>query len=365
MYDKNFPFALVFSQPVPEVYRNRAEQPFDAVSAAGELFVVPEGDYRRPAVLIVAATGDAVADTVGAELVRRGVATSRFRPDTLNRGSALAFWSDEQGVRGELLLPFGAVSLDAVRSVFFRWRRTGGAPAGSGVESFRRSESAAALEGLESVLHESFWLDWPTALSASGSKLEHLRRAATLGFAVPRTLVTNRSDTARSFLRTCSSAVVKAFSWLWDGDAGRRVIYTHRLRPEDEAWLNLVDNTPCIFQEEVPRRVELRVTVVGGQVFAAAIRAENPGELVDWRDLSLGLRYQPRELPDEVRERCLRLARESGVRFATLDLIETPSGEHVFLDFNVLGNWLHVEGATGLPITAAVADLLESAGAER
>lgn len=362
---KDLPFALLFSQPVPDTYRE-GYRPFDAVAAASGMFGRTAGTVLCPHVLIVAMEGDAIADAVGAELVRRGVATARFDVDHLNESSWLAFRGGDQGFQGELVLPAGTVSLAAVRSVFFRWRTGPGARSADGFEGFKRSESAEAVEGLEALLRGAFWLDRPPAVSASGSKLEHLRRASALGFRIPQTLVTNQPDAARAFLRSCPRAVVKAFSWLWDDDvSGRRVLYTHRLRPGDEEHLDLVANAPCIFQEEVPRRVEVRVTVVGQRVFAAAIRAADPTGPVDWRDPSCGLSYQPHELPPEVVDRCLRLTREPGLSFATLDLIETPAGEHVFLDFNVFGNWLHVESRTGLPITAAVADLLASQEGQR
>lgn len=361
---KDLPFALVFSRPVPDAYRE-GYRPFDAVAAASGMLGRGAGTRLRPRVLIVAIEGDAIADAVGTELVRRGVATARFDVDRLNDGSSLAFQGDDRGLQGELVLPAGTVSLADVRSVLFRWRPGAGTLPADGVEAFKRSESAQAVQGLEALLRGAFWLDRPPAVSASGSKLEHLRRASALGFRIPRTLVTNQPGAARAFLRSCPSAVVKAFSWLWDDDlSGRRVIYTHRLRPEDEGRLDLVANAPCIFQEEVPRSVEARVTVVGQRVFAAAIQAADPAGPVDWRDPSCDLSYRPHELPREVVERCLGLTRELGLSFATLDLIETPAGEHVFLDFNPFGNWLHVESRTGLPITAAVADLLLKGSSE-
>ncbi|MDP9794725.1 D-alanine-D-alanine ligase-like ATP-grasp enzyme [Catenuloplanes nepalensis] len=47
------------------------------------------------------------------------------------------------------------------------------------------------------------------------------------------------------------------------------------------------------------------------------------------------------------------------LRFAALDFIVTPDGDHVFLEANPNGQWAWIEDETGLPIAAAVADALE------
>ena len=39
-------------------------------------------------------------------------------------------------------------------------------------------------------------------------------------------------------------------------------------------------------------------------------------------------------------------------------MIRTPAGEHVFLEVNAHNDWLWLEHITGLPMIAAMADLL-------
>jgi hypothetical protein len=43
-------------------------------------------------------------------------------------------------------------------------------------------------------------------------------------------------------------------------------------------------------------------------------------------------------------------------------MVLTPDGEHVFLEINPNGEWAWIEDETGLPIGAAIADLLVRAG---
>lgn len=49
-----------------------------------------------------------------------------------------------------------------------------------------------------------------------------------------------------------------------------------------------------------------------------------------------------------------------GVLFGALDFVRTPSGEYVFLESNVNGQWLWIQQDTGADIAGAVADLLLS-----
>ncbi|MEV4245300.1 hypothetical protein AB0J63_18065 [Streptosporangium canum] len=49
-----------------------------------------------------------------------------------------------------------------------------------------------------------------------------------------------------------------------------------------------------------------------------------------------------------------------GLTYGAIDLILTPDGRYVFLEINPNGQFLWIEDATGLPIGAAIGDLLMS-----
>lgn len=54
-------------------------------------------------------------------------------------------------------------------------------------------------------------------------------------------------------------------------------------------------------------------------------------------------------------QRHSRLTRSFQLRFAAIDLIETPSGQSVFLAINPSGKWLWLEPELGIPIAKAIA----------
>jgi glutathione synthase/RimK-type ligase-like ATP-grasp enzyme len=47
-----------------------------------------------------------------------------------------------------------------------------------------------------------------------------------------------------------------------------------------------------------------------------------------------------------------------GLVYGAIDLRLTPDGEYVFLEINPAGQFLYIEGATGLPIAAEMARTL-------
>ena len=56
--------------------------------------------------------------------------------------------------------------------------------------------------------------------------------------------------------------------------------------------------------------------------------------------------------------RLLALLNHAGLNFATADVILTPDGRYVFLEINTTSYFDFVEASTGMPISAAVANLL-------
>jgi glutathione synthase/RimK-type ligase-like ATP-grasp enzyme len=59
-----------------------------------------------------------------------------------------------------------------------------------------------------------------------------------------------------------------------------------------------------------------------------------------------------------VQERCVRLIERLELCYGAIDMILTPDGRYVFLEINPSGQYLWIEMETGLPISAAICDLL-------
>lgn len=220
-------------------------------------------------------------------------------------------------------------------------------------------QSLAFTEDLWALLGAT-WLPGPPR--GGLGKLVQLRLAAELGFSIPDTLVSTDPGAFARFYRSHDGAVVSKLigGSRLNSEGSGFVRYTERVEPWEVTGMAAVSHCPVIFQHYVPKALELRVTVVGDQVFPAEILSQvSRHTRTDWR------RYdhrttpvRPHTFPVEMSARCAALTLRLGLLFATIDLVLTPAGEYVFLELNANGQYLWIEELTSLPISAAVADLL-------
>jgi glutathione synthase/RimK-type ligase-like ATP-grasp enzyme len=255
------------------------------------------------------------------------------------------------------------LDLRAVRA--FWWRRPQVAdPApitDRAVQVFAANEWQEAIAGLWQLVGGR-WVNDPVRDEVAARKAAQLVAAAEVGLSVPRTLVTSDPAEARAFLDAADGqgAIFKTFSCTHEIWRETRLVRAH-----ERELLEAVRLAPVIFQEYVPAEADVRVTIVGRQLYAASIDARATDYPVDFR-MSLGqAEVAAATLPPDVGERLLALVDRLGLSYGAVDLRRTPAGEHVFLELNTAGEFLFVEERTGQPIASALADLLARPSARR
>jgi glutathione synthase/RimK-type ligase-like ATP-grasp enzyme len=130
------------------------------------------------------------------------------------------------------------------------------------------------------------------------------------------------------------------------------------LRPTELQYLEATRLAPVIFQEYVPADVDLRVTVIGDEVFPAAIHSQETEYPFDFRMTMDAARMEADELPADVVDMLHAFMDRLGLVYGAVDMRRTPDGRHVFLEVNPAGQFLFVEERTGQPIAAALARAL-------
>jgi len=130
----------------------------------------------------------------------------------------------------------------------------------------------------------------------------------------------------------------------------------------DEAYLSVFDDfapVPMIYQREIEKIYDIRVTVVGEQIFATAIHSQAHKETeVDWRVwdvVDFDLEHEAITLPSSVAQCCRFMTEQYGLRYSAIDLIYGTDGNHYFLEMNPNGQWAWIEHRTGYPIREAIA----------
>ena len=231
-----------------------------------------------------------------------------------------------------------------------------------------RNFASSALETMEKFLWLQFkdarWVSDPFAMTRATDKLWQLEAAAQLGFCVPKTLVTSSPQAAKEFVRRTGPTITKTVGvrYFIDDDGNPRVVLTRKVDPnEDFDGLNLA---PTFFQQALDVAEDIRVTVVGDKVFAAAIRGslvDDPSSPVrDWRMANFDEHMDIRafDLPKKLAKQCADHVRAMGLSYGAIDLILDKKGVFWFLEDNPDGQWLFIENVTRQPISQAVAELL-------
>jgi glutathione synthase/RimK-type ligase-like ATP-grasp enzyme len=235
------------------------------------------------------------------------------------------------------------------------------------------SESTKDLNGLYNHLQSCYWISPIHSIRKAENKPLQLSLASSLGFSIPYTIITNDPDEAWSFYgkndgkvvyKTLSSGLFLSRKGSWDNGIIRGEIYSTPLQAYQRSDFDLVANCPCLFQEYVKKKFEIRITVVADRIFAAEIHSqEHPATLHDWRREELDcVPHHVHELPEELSEKCLLLVKKLGLEFGAIDMIYTPDKEYVFLEINPTGQYGWIEQMTGLNISEAIAKSLVDGG---
>ncbi|MCB9759070.1 MAG: MvdD family ATP-grasp ribosomal peptide maturase [Alphaproteobacteria bacterium] len=271
------------------------------------------------------------------------------------------------GTDGVLEIREGAhtTRLDRLRSIWYR--RTRFVPdlppdASSALKAGVADELRAFLLGALGR-HETLVTDPKWRLDHAGRKPRQLSLAAACGLDVPATLCSSDADAVRAWAaalgRPVVTKVLTSFAIRASGDP--QVVFTTPLSPQDLAELDGLELCPGTFQERLDAAVEYRVTVVGRQLFTAALeQGPEAGEGVDWRREAKALaRHWRRDtLPEPAAEGLLRLMDRLGLSYGAADFIRTRDGRVVFLELNPAGEYLWLDPLHEGAVSVAIAELL-------
>lgn len=308
-------------------------------------------------ILVVSHTHDAHASEVLARLHQRGADAMLFDTGRVPREVPVTIdHCPERAWAARALSDGRWIDLHEVRSVWWRRPQPYGLHAemaGGEDRHFALAEVDAAVTGLWSLL-DARWINDPDLDQKAGRKAWQLKVAREVGLAIPRTCITSDPSRAREFVESAPGQVIyKAFQGTEQSWRETRV-----LKPGERDLLNGVRYAPVIFQDYVPARVDLRITIVGDRLFPAEIHSQSSAYPIDFRMDMATVAIEPHALPDAVAGKLLALMRRFGLVYGAVDMRQTPEGEYVFLEINPAGQWLFVEYRTGQPISDALADTL-------
>jgi hypothetical protein len=218
---------------------------------------------RHPCVLIIAPANDPHAHVVAKRLesldAEAIVFDSAYFPSRCQLSLSLA-----SGSSGRFVLAGNGFEFDQQHLSGVWWRRPRRHVASIDVEEahlrrFVTEESRAAFEGWLHCLGDRV-VNPVAADHAASHKLLQLQCAVEVGLRIPLSLATNSPDEARAFLAANGPQVVyKPFT-----AAHWQLIATQRVSGDVLRHIEAVAYAPLIFQEEIRKVADVRVTILDG-----------------------------------------------------------------------------------------------------
>lgn len=309
-----------------------------------------------PRTVLVVTGMDMTADAVIERLNLRGVPVARFDVADFPLSVTMSARYEGGRLRGVLETPSRAVDLTAVRAIYYRRPTAPVFPMLSAEdEEFAVSQARHGLLGALQTLPDCLYVNSPRRSAAAEWKASQLALAGAIGFRIPPTIISNSLEEISAFANQWGAVVYKPITHVtYRADGEPQAIWVREVDPKDlDESLAL---TAHMFQAKVKKVSDIRVTVVGDQVFC--VRIKSP--YLDWRErYDLILEHQVIEPPDGLASMLRKYLDEMGLVYGCFDFGLDDAGEWWWYECNPSGEWGWIEAEADLPISSAFADILE------
>ena len=301
---------------------------------------------------------DATASSLIPTLEKSGIAVLRLDTDCLISKIALSYQPGKPALRvdGRWYQPNEVSHIWYRRPEQLKDRCFDNSPE----SKYARSEWTESVECFFAHVPAERWLNHPAQNVAASRKLEQLTTACSFGLKIPDTLVTQDPDELRGFYRKhAGQVVVKPLSTGYierDGQGSDSLIYTNRV--QEKHLENLADLAVCptLFQQLVPKRNDVRITVVDSDIHAVELLACDAvgKQRCDIRRNNMSdVAYRPISLPTEVQVALQKLMAHYRLRFGAIDMAVAKNGDWFFFEINPNGQWAWLDMTAGTNIAAS------------
>lgn len=319
--------------------------------------------------LIISNKIDQHVDIVITHLYQEGIPFFRWNTEDFLTNHKFSLYTNglNENITIELVAEERKINLNHIHKVWYR--RPGKITVTQEITNQRAidlttEETQTILQGLWLLLKDRIWISNPISNQKMGNKLFQIKLAQKVGLQLPESIITNDPMEARKFIKSHEKVITKMISGrIPKNSRGNSAIYTNQVSKSiSDDQLDKVKFVPTLFQEYIPKKVELRITIVENDVFTCAIDSQKSERTrVDWRRYDFkNVPHFSFELPQQIKNQLINFMREENLKFATFDMILMPNEKYIFLECNPNGQWYWIEELTGLPITKRLIQLLKS-----
>lgn len=208
--------------------------------------------------------------------------------------------------------------------------------------------------------NDCLWVNNIMRDAAAAHRPWQLELAKQCGLRIPETLMTPTVERLKQFwLRYHGEIAYKPLLQNFHSENE-----TRRMKPEEFAKIDKIELAPMLFQQLVPSIADVRVTIVGQEVFAASVHTNKSVPSNPLTQAS-PVYYQRHSVPAPIQEKLLLLMKQICLEYGVIELRVRPDNEYVFLELHTAGDFLMVERTCQLPISDALARHLARSNAKK
>jgi RimK-like ATP-grasp domain len=253
------------------------------------------------------------------------------------------------GWKAHLTTPNDSIDLNAVTGVYVRLMD----------ERFLPDVDPSNPDPSSTRFHQLL-LDWlniapgriasrPAAMLSNMSKTYQAGLIRRVGFEIPETIVTNSPEEALAFVAYCKQS---GDDVIYKSISGTRSI-VQTFKDDDVKRLARIRWCPTQFQRKV-RGQDVRVHVVGDQVFATAIQSDATDYRYAQRQKGAAAELTMTTLTRSHEQACIELSTLLNLPFTGIDLRISPEGVPFCFEANPCPAYSYYESHTGAPIARAL-----------
>lgn len=221
-------------------------------------------------------------------------------------------------------------------------------------KQLERSQWSAFYRNLI-LFDKAYWINNPVSTYQAENKMYQLKVAKSIGLDIPQTYVGNSLP---DFISHEKTYMVKSLDTALFQDKTEELFTYSNAVLGSELLNSEIKLAPIMLQEFLSRKIDIRVTIVGNNIFAASITRMGKEIYGDWRVTKKEmLTYSPIELPEEVMTKLLALMKSLNLSFGGIDLALVKD-RYYFIEVNPTGEWGWLAGNPGFPIDQAIVDIM-------
>lgn len=206
------------------------------------------------------------------------------------------------------------------------------------------------------IFENVVWINNPEKTYKAENKMVQLKYAKKVGFKIPETFVTNFPPVLEK-----QKYVVKSLDTAFFHIEGKEGFVYSNIFHKDTLRRADLQYAPIIIQDYIYPKTDIRVTVIGNDVFATKITSNGKGVDIDWRKVKDNVEFSTIRLPIDIKNKSVEIVKQLGLTFGAIDLLQTAEQEFVFLEINPTGEWAWLVHSTGQPIPQSITQVLMKA----